>query len=479
MSAHRRLVAAVAALRRPGRPRRGRAGPARPARAAGHDVRARDPRRGALARPHRGRRCCRTRSAGCAPVRRTFAELAADVHRAANALAELGVQRGEAVALLSVNCAELLPALLAAETVGIAAPINPALSADHATELVRLAGARVIVAAGPELDPVAWERARRIARRTGARALLALRPTAPQGAPPALAPLGATDVAYLAERVAAADPRTPAFAPPESTDIASYLHTGGTTGTPKLAARTHANEVANAWMITCVDLLHAGRHDVRGAAAVSYQRPAGDACSARCSRASTCSGRGRSATATWPCTAASGGSSSTTASPTMSAVPTVYAGLAQVPVDADISSLVLADRRRRAAAAGRARRLRGPYRRARCARATGSPKATCASARSWPGRAAPWHRRPAPALPAGEPVAIDEATGGWTSSRRARPARSCCAGPNVFAGYLVAPARRPASCTRTARSATAGSTPATSARSTRTGSSTSPAAPRT
>ena len=73
------------------------------------------------------------------------------------------------------------------------------------TELVRLAGARVIVASGPELDPVVWEHARTIARETGARALLALRPTAPEDAPPALEPLGATAVAYLAERMAGAD----------------------------------------------------------------------------------------------------------------------------------------------------------------------------------------------------------------------------------------------------------------------------------
>ena len=44
-------------------------------------------------------------------------------------------------------------------------------------------------------------------------------------------------------------------APPAAEDIASYLHTGGTTGTPKLAARTHANEVSNAWMIRASNIL--------------------------------------------------------------------------------------------------------------------------------------------------------------------------------------------------------------------------------
>ena len=193
-----------------------------------------------------------------APARRTFAELAADVHRAANVLADLGVERGDAVAVVSVNCAELVPLLLAAEAVGIFAPINPALAAEHATELVRLAGARVIVASGPELDPVVWEHAREVARATGADALLALRPTAPEGAAPALAPLGSTQVAYLAERMAGADATALPGPPPAAADVASYLHTGGTTGTPKLAARTHANEVANAWMITSFDLLRPG-----------------------------------------------------------------------------------------------------------------------------------------------------------------------------------------------------------------------------
>jgi len=140
-----------------------------------------------------------------APVRRTFGELAADVHRAANVLGELGVGRDDAVAVISVNCAELLPLLLAAEATGIYAPINPALAAEHAAELVRLAGARVIVASGPELDPVVWEHARAVARETGARALLALGPTAPEGEPPALEPLGPTAVAYLAERMDGAD----------------------------------------------------------------------------------------------------------------------------------------------------------------------------------------------------------------------------------------------------------------------------------
>jgi fatty-acyl-CoA synthase len=83
------------------------------------------------------------------PRRHTFGELLADVHRYANALHALGVRRGDAVALMSPNCAELITATLAAQLAGIAAPLNGSLSRAHLAELLRRSGARVLVSAGP------------------------------------------------------------------------------------------------------------------------------------------------------------------------------------------------------------------------------------------------------------------------------------------------------------------------------------------
>ena len=59
----------------------------------------------------------------------TYAELAGTVTRIANALTALGVRREDAVTLASVNTSMLYAATLAAQAVGIAAPVNPALSA--------------------------------------------------------------------------------------------------------------------------------------------------------------------------------------------------------------------------------------------------------------------------------------------------------------------------------------------------------------
>ncbi|GAA3389462.1 AMP-binding protein [Cryptosporangium minutisporangium] len=86
------------------------------------------------------------------PVTSTHAELRDRVHRVANVFTELGVGRRDAVAFLAPNSGEMLAALLAAQAVGIAQPINPALSPAAIAGLLRLGGARLIVAAEPSIE---------------------------------------------------------------------------------------------------------------------------------------------------------------------------------------------------------------------------------------------------------------------------------------------------------------------------------------
>jgi fatty-acyl-CoA synthase len=370
-----------------------------------------------------------------APATRTFAQLAGDVHRAAAVLAELGVGRGEAVAVASVNCAELLALLLAAEAVGVYAPINPGLSIEHAGDLVRAAGAQVIVAAGPELAPEIWAQARAIARHTGARALLALRPTGAVDPPPALEPVDGVTVAYLQERTAAADGAELPVAPPAATDIASYLHTGGTTGTPKLAARTHANEVANAWMIAARGVLD--QDSVIFAALPLFHTNA--------LLVTVLAPLLRGQHVVW------GGPLGYRDAPlfqsfwrivehhritAMSAVPTVYAALAQVPVDADISSLKMpivgAAPLPHAVAGGFAARAGV----ALC-EGYGLTEGTCASAVSWPDARRPGTVGQRLPYQQARTVSIDPATGAWTFLPLGEVGTLVLRGPNVFPGYVV------------------------------------------
>ncbi|MEV7385474.1 MULTISPECIES: AMP-binding protein [unclassified Streptomyces] len=173
------------------------------------------------------------------PRTRTYARLLADVHRTANVLYRLGVRRHDTVALLAPNCDELITALLAAQLAGVVTPINPALARDHVAELVHRAGARVIITASQELDAGAYATSIELAQQGLVDHVLVLRPT------------GAADEngrelrpadRFLGE-------------PPAATDLAAFFHTGGTTGAPKLAAHTHANEISDAWMIAANSVL--------------------------------------------------------------------------------------------------------------------------------------------------------------------------------------------------------------------------------
>lgn len=366
----------------------------------------------------------------------TFAQLRDQVHRIANLFHAHGVGRTTAVGLLSPNTGLLPAALLAAQLAGTAAPVNPALGADHVERLLRLSGARVLVAAGPELDEAAWEAARAVAESLGCSALFALRPLGAADPAPELCPVDGVTVGYL-DAAAATQPTglLPGVVPPGPDDLAAYFHTGGTTGAPKLAAHTHANEVADAWMIAANSLLDEdsvlfaglplfhvnavvvtllapllrGQHGV-WAGPLGYRDPA-------------------LFTALWKIVEHFRVS-------TMSAVPTVYAGLARVPVDADISSM-------RFAIVGAS--PLPPVVRQAFERNTGVPlcegygltEATCGSARGFLGE----HHRPGAVgqrMPyqSAKTVHID-ADGRWHDLPPGEPGILVIGGPTVFPGYVV------------------------------------------
>ena len=120
----------------------------------------------------------------------------------------------------------------------------------------------------------------------------------------------------------------------------------------------------------------------------------------------------------------------------MSGVPTVYSVLAQIPVDADISSLKLPI----VGAAPLPPAVRDAFE-ARTGVALcegyGLTEGTCVSAVSWPG--APRSGTVGQRLPYQEArtVKIDEATGNWTFLPENEVGTLVLRGPNIFAGYLV------------------------------------------
>jgi fatty-acyl-CoA synthase len=377
----------------------------------------------------------------------TYAELAGTVTRIANALTALGVRRPDAVTLSSVNTSMLYAATLAAEAVGIAAPVNPALSGERIAELIRRTGSRVLVAAGPELDPQLWLRLLEVARQAGMSAVLALRPDSARGTPPALGPAGdapadgtpngrAPAVAYLDELIAGQpDSHLAGAEPPAADDLAAFVHTGGTTGAPKVAAHTHANQLAcgrgislcsglaaGEGMLGGLPLFHVNALIVTGiapmfsGARVVWPGPAGYRDRALYARFWKIVGHYRIAA--------------------MSAVPTVYGTLAQVPVDADISSLrvpivgaaPLPSSVREDFAAHTGLHLLEGY---------GLTEATCASTWTRPGEERPGSV--GRVLPGQQIKAVRIGDGSWADCAPGEIGELVIGGAAVFAGYVTDP----------------------------------------
>jgi len=371
----------------------------------------------------------------------TYTELAGTVTRIANALTALGVRRADAVTLSGANTSMLYAATLAAQAAGIAAPVNPALSAERTAGLIRQTGSRVLVAAGPELDPQLWQRLLGVARQAGMTAVLALRPDGAHGDPPALGTAGGGGtaghgplVAYLDDLIAAQPADHLAAGGPGAEDLAAFVHTGGTTGAPKIAAQTHASQLACArgialcsglapgeGMLGGLPLFHVNALIVTGiapvfsGARVVWPGPAGYRDKALYARFWRIVEHYRIAA--------------------MSAVPTVYGALAQVPVDADISSLrlpivgasPLPSSVREAFARHTGCRLLEGY---------GLTEATCASTWTRPGEERPGSV--GRALPGQRVKAVrigDD--GSWADCAPGQTGVLAIGGPAVFAGYVT------------------------------------------
>jgi fatty-acyl-CoA synthase len=170
----------------------------------------------------------------------THAELLAEVRRAANLFRTLGAGAKRPVAFLLPAIPAAWWALLGAECAGCVCPINYLLEAGHIAALLNAADAAVLVALAPQpgLDLAPKVAALRAACPRLGHVLWAHGPV-PAGAP-------AGDLGFEAALAAQGGERF-GFEPPDSPHARCALfHTGGTTGAPKLAMHTHANQLHTA-----------------------------------------------------------------------------------------------------------------------------------------------------------------------------------------------------------------------------------------
>ncbi|MFN2107558.1 MAG: acyl-CoA synthetase [Candidatus Promineifilaceae bacterium] len=190
----------------------------------------------------------------------TYEDMIGAINQTANMFHGLGIRGSDVVSMILPNIPQAFFTIWGAEAVGIVNPINPLLEPAVMADIMNAAGTKVLVTLAPFPTTDIWEKVATIVDQVGSLETilqvdlanylstiekLAVRFIRFRGGkgPDVRANVmdfGRTAYRYPAEKLISTRIIQPG-------DIASYFHTGGTTGTPKLARHTHFNEVYDAW----------------------------------------------------------------------------------------------------------------------------------------------------------------------------------------------------------------------------------------
>jgi fatty-acyl-CoA synthase len=178
----------------------------------------------------------------------TYRDLMANITKTANLFHDLGIEPHDVISYLRPNLPHTHYVLWGGETVGIVNPINPLLEPATIAEICQAAGTKILVALAEFPESDIWEKAMKI-RKELPNLKAIIRIMGPGDEKEGIFGYDEIISRYTGEKLDSnrkIDPQ----------DIASMYHTGGTTGTPKLAPHTHFNEAAMAFMLGAAAVLN-------------------------------------------------------------------------------------------------------------------------------------------------------------------------------------------------------------------------------
>jgi fatty-acyl-CoA synthase len=173
------------------------------------------------------------------PLAISYAELRARTNQAANLFHSLGVSPTDVVLYILPTVPQLYVTMLGALSCGIACGVNWMLEPAHLAQLVRATRAKVIVTLGPTDGYKVWENLQAIRAEIPSSVHILTVP----------GPGGAVIPESDLDTLAAGQPgERPLFERKVTGgDIAAYVHSGGTTGSPKLVQLTHRGFAYKCW----------------------------------------------------------------------------------------------------------------------------------------------------------------------------------------------------------------------------------------
>ena len=203
------------------------------------------------------------------PMVITYRDFIANITRTANLFHDLGIGPNDVISYLLPNLPHTHYVLWGGEAAGIVNPINPLLEPNTIVDICRAAGTTILVALGEMPGADIWEKVTAVRKELPDLKAI-VRVMGPGDEKDNIYGYDELLPKYNGEALDSGrriDPK----------EIASIYHTGGTTGTPKLAPRTHFNEAAMAFifkfilpmdtgaaMLCGLPLLHANGTTVTG-----------------------------------------------------------------------------------------------------------------------------------------------------------------------------------------------------------------------
>ncbi|SDW43022.1 acyl-CoA synthetase [Pseudomonas sp. NFACC08-1] len=189
----------------------------------------------------------------------TYDELFADITRAANVFHQLGIGPRDVVAFLLPNLPETHFTIWGGEAAGVVLAINPLLESAQIAELLRAATVKVVVTLAPTPGADLWQKVS-----SQLHSLPCIEHIVWVGMEPYVGIVPGGILRWMAMRERRLHPgrkihglrklmsKQPGHYLKSGRQIhpdepSSYFCTGGTTGLPKIAIRTHGAEVFNAW----------------------------------------------------------------------------------------------------------------------------------------------------------------------------------------------------------------------------------------
>ena len=192
-------------------------------------------------------------------VRYSYRDLLAKIRQTANMLNGLGVGPKDTVSYVLPNTPQTYFSLYGAEIAGIANPINPLLEAHVIAEIMNAAKSKVLVTLAPFPKVDMWEKMATVVNNVptleiilqvnlagylhGVKKLVVKLMQLRMGKEPVKAKVldfDKTLARYPSDKLSSGRQIG-------RDEVAAYFHTGGTTGTPKLAIHTHFNQVFDGW----------------------------------------------------------------------------------------------------------------------------------------------------------------------------------------------------------------------------------------